>query len=140
MVQGKQGQLMVGVNHLQSDKILAGDGKDKQSSRDPITLADTLGYKLPFLTYDGVGDLLSWLNRCDQFFRIQDTPATGKVFLTIFYMASDAAQWYALVECNRGMPTWEEFIKLVNQWFDSPLYGNTLGELIQLRWESSVAD
>jgi hypothetical protein len=55
-------------------------------------------------------------------------------------MASDVAQWYALVECNRGMLTWEELIKLVNQCFGSSLRGNVLGKLIQLRWESSIAD
>jgi hypothetical protein len=45
-----------------------------------------------------------------------------------------------VVERNRGTPTWEEFVKLVNQRFGPPLRGNALGELIQLRRTSSVAE
>jgi hypothetical protein len=29
-------------------------------------------------------------------------------------MTGDAAQWFAVVERNRGTLTWEEFVKLVN--------------------------
>jgi hypothetical protein len=96
---------------------------------------------LLFPTYDGANNPLPWLNRCEQFFRIQDTQDTGKVFLASFYITGDAAQWYAVVERNRGSaPTWEEFVKLVNQRFGPPLSGNALGELIQLHRESTVAE
>jgi hypothetical protein len=46
---------------------------------------------LLFPMYDGKEDLLPWLNRCGQFFRIQATEDTGKVFLASFYMTGDAA-------------------------------------------------
>jgi hypothetical protein len=62
------------------------------------------------------------------------------VFLVAFYMTGDAAQWYARVERNRGTPTSEEFVKLVNQRFGPPLHGNALGKLIQLKRDSTVAD
>jgi ferredoxin len=45
-----------------------------------------------------------------------------------------------VVERNRGTPTWEEFVKLVNQRFRPPLQGNALGELIQLCQTSSVVE
>jgi hypothetical protein len=140
-IQGNQGQLTVAVNRLQSEKVVVGDGKDPQASRDPIASAARHGHKLLFPTYDGADDPLPWLNRCEQFFCIQDTQDTNKVFLASFYMTGDAAQWYAMVERNRGSaPTWEEFVKLVNQRFGPPLRGNALGELIQLRRESTVAE
>jgi hypothetical protein len=93
-----------------------------------------------FPTFDGTEDPLPWLNRCEQFFQIQSTEETGKVFLAAFCMTVDTAQWYALVERNRGTPTWEKFVKLVNQRFGPPLRGNALGELIQLKRDSTIAD
>jgi hypothetical protein len=114
-MQGNQGQLTTAINWLQSAKV--GDGSDAQPSRDPIMSAAKHGHKLLFPTYDGTDDPLPWLNWCDQFFRIQQTQDTGKVFLASFYMTSDAAQWFTVVERNRGTPTWEEFTKLVNQRF-----------------------
>jgi hypothetical protein len=80
------------------------------------------------------------LNRCEQFFRIQGTEDANKVFLASFYMTGDAAQWFTLVEKNRGTPTWAEFDKLVHQRFGPPLRGNALGELVQLQRETTVAD
>jgi hypothetical protein len=52
-----------------------------------------------FPTYDGK-DLLPCLNRCGQFFMIQDTEDAGKVFLVSFYMTGDATLWFALLEKN----------------------------------------
>jgi hypothetical protein len=139
-MQGNQGQLTVAVNRLQSEKIVVGDGRQLQSSRDPAISAARHGHKLLFPTYDGTKDPLPWLNRCEQFFRIQSTEEAGKVFLAAFYMTGDAAQWYALVERNHGTSDWAAFVKLVNQRFGPPLRGNMLGELIQLKRETTVAD
>jgi hypothetical protein len=122
-MQGNQGQLTTAINRLQSAKV--GNGSDAQPSRDPIMSAAKHGHKLLFPTYDGTDDPLPLLNWCDQFFRIQQTQDTGKVFLASFYMTSDAAQWFTVVERNRGTPTWEEFTKLVNQRFGH-LSGATL--------------
>jgi hypothetical protein len=139
-MQGNQGQLTVAINRLQSEKIVVGDDRPPQSSRDPAISAARHGHKLLFPTYDGTEDPLPWLNRCEQFFRIQSTEEAGKVFLAAFYMKGDAAQWYALVERNHGTPDWAAFVKLVNQRFGPPLRGNMLGELIQLKRETTVAD
>jgi hypothetical protein len=70
-MQGNQGQLTVGVNRLQSDKV--GDSSNAPSSHDPVVSAAKHGHKLLFPTYDGTDDPLPWLNRCDQFFHIQET-------------------------------------------------------------------
>jgi hypothetical protein len=81
---------------------------------DAVAHATRHNHKLLFPTFDGSEDPLSWLNRCDQFFRIQETPEAGKVFLTTFYMSSDASQWYTLLERNHGQPSWPDFVKLIN--------------------------
>jgi hypothetical protein len=86
------------------------DNKEGTSNRDPITNATRRGHKLLFSTYTDADDLLPWLNRCDQFFHIQNTEDTDKVFLANFYMDRDAAQWYALVERNYNTPSWLEFV------------------------------
>jgi hypothetical protein len=147
-IQGNQGQLTVVINRLQSDKLAESIG-DKPTSAaavvsssaapDITTNATKFGHKLLFPTYDGLEDPLPWLNRCDQFFRVQETPAAGKVFLAAFCMTGEASQWYTLLERNRGTPSWEEFIQLVNKQYGPPLHSNPLGELIQLRREGNPA-
>jgi hypothetical protein len=147
-LQGSQGQLMVAVNRLQSDKLEANFNKappaqgktDQGGPSDAAMQASKHGHKLLFLTFDDSEDPLPWLNRCDQFFCVQETPEEGKIFLVTFYMSGEASQWYTLLERNRGKPSWAEFVKLVNQRFGPPLRHDPLGELIQLRHEGTVAD
>jgi hypothetical protein len=55
-------------------------------------------------------------------------------------MTGDAAQWFTLVEKNRGTSSWAEFNKVVHQRFVPPLHNNALRELIQLQRETTVAD
>jgi hypothetical protein len=45
-----------------------------------------------------------------------------------------------LLEKNQGTSTWDEFEKLVNQHFGPLIRGNALGELIQLRRETTITD
>jgi hypothetical protein len=115
-LQGNQGQLTVVVNRLQSEQL--GDINTHKGSPsvgttvsvgtgDAVAHAARHGHKLLFPTFDGSKDPLQWLNQCDQFFRIQETPfriqetpEAGKVFLATFYMSGDASQWYALLEQN----------------------------------------
>jgi hypothetical protein len=49
------------------------------------------GHKMLFPTFDSSKDPLPWLNRCDQFLRIQETPKAGKVFLATFYMFGETS-------------------------------------------------
>jgi hypothetical protein len=93
----------VAVNRLQSEKIVVGDG-NPQTSHDPVVSAARHGHKLLFPTYEGAEDPLPWLNRCEQFSRIQKIEDVGRVFLAAFYMTGDAVQWFALVERNRSTP------------------------------------
>jgi hypothetical protein len=145
---GDNSRLTVAVNRLQSEKLAdmaASTGVPQHgkatttNNTDTITLAAKHGHKLLFPTYDGTEDPLPWLNRCNQFFRIQETSEAGKVFLASFYVPDEASQWFTLLERNQGKPSWEEFVRLINQCFCPPLHSNPLGELIQLRREGTVA-
>jgi hypothetical protein len=113
-IQGNQGQLTIAINRLQSEKLVAtlGDQTEPNASKkgsatdaDTIVHASNHGRKLMFPTYDGLDDPLPWLNHCDQFFRVQETPVTGKVFLATFYMIGEASQWYTVLERNQWTPS-----------------------------------
>jgi hypothetical protein len=139
-VEGNQGQLTVAINRLQLEKLLDIEKADASSAGDTVTNATRHNHMLLFRSFDGTEDLLPWLNHCEQFFRIQETSEDDKVFLATFYMTGDASQWYTLLERNHRQPSWDEFTRLVNKCFGPPLWGNALGELIQLRREGFVAD
>jgi hypothetical protein len=106
-VKGDNSRLSVTMNRLQSDKIdtFGGSAPLPRDNHDGTAQAAKYGHKLLFPTFDGTDDLLQWLNRCDQFFRIQETPAFGKVFLATFYMTGEAAQWYSIRKRNHGQPS-----------------------------------
>jgi hypothetical protein len=80
-IQGNQGQLTVAVNRLQSDKpVPATADASTLATTDTSANAAKFGHKLLFPTYDDLEDSLPWLNRYDQFFHVQETPAMGKAF------------------------------------------------------------
>jgi hypothetical protein len=148
-LQGNQSCLTMAVTHLQSDKISDGDSSAMDAhhgqampmdSTDAIAHAAKHGHKVLLPTYDGTEDPLIWLNKCDQFFCIQETPEAGKVFPAAFYMSGEASQSSTLLERNQGKPLWEEFVHPINHRFRLPLRSNPLGELIQLRHDGTVAE
>jgi hypothetical protein len=113
-LQGDQSRLMVAINHLQLEKLgdvatsTVAPNHSKAAtadSTDTITHAAKHDHKLLFPTYDGAEYLLPWLNRCDQFFSISETPEAGKVFLASFYVSGEASQWFTLLERNQGKPS-----------------------------------
>jgi hypothetical protein len=129
-LQGDQSRLTMAVTHLQSNKIGDSDSSGMAAhhgqtmptdNTDAIAHAAKHGHKLLFPTYDGTEDPLLWLNKCDHFFRIQETPEVGKVFLVTFYMSGEASQWSTLLERIQGKPSWEEFVHLIDQRFSPPL-------------------
>jgi hypothetical protein len=74
-------------------------------------------YKLSFLTFDGREDPLGWLNRNEQFFRLQRTGKGDKVGLAAFHLTSAAQQWYCMLECDTDILTWPHFKVLCQQRF-----------------------
>jgi hypothetical protein len=76
---GNQGQLTIGVNRLQSEKLATTIGNTPASvgaspsapaTSDATTNATKFKHKLLFLTYDSGDNPLPLLNWCEQFFRV----------------------------------------------------------------------
>ena len=61
-------------------------------------------YKLSFPIFDGKADPLGWLNRCEHFFRAQQTRDADKVWLASFHMMDAAQHWYYMMERDVGAP------------------------------------
>jgi hypothetical protein len=95
-------------------------------------------HKLEFPKYDGTGDLLPWLNRCERYFTVRRTPEPKRVALAACYLLDDAQLWFHRLELNGGRPSWSQFIQLVNARFGLPLTDTPLGELAMLRRTGSV--
>jgi hypothetical protein len=147
-VKADQGRLHVAVNTVQSKHIDVGatsgtSGRDAPASSIGGAVLNVASHKLRFPKYDGSGDPLPWLHRCDQFFRAARTNEVEKVWLAAFYMEGIAQQWYYRFEHNRldnnqGNPSWSQFCELVNQQFGPPTRSNLLAELCHLRCTGSV--
>jgi hypothetical protein len=147
-VKADQGRLHVAVNTVQSKHIDTGatsgtSGRDAPASSIGGVVLNAASHKLLFPKYDGSGDPLPWLHRCDQFFRTARTTEVEKVWLAAFYLEGIAQQWYYRFERNRldnnqGDPSWSQFCELVNQRFGPPTRSNPLGELCHLRCTDSV--
>jgi hypothetical protein len=68
-------------------------------------------HKMEFPKYDDVGDPMSWLNRCEHYFRVQRTPKNRRVAYASFYLTDDAQLWYHRLELNAEPPPWPRFIQ-----------------------------
>jgi hypothetical protein len=51
-------------------------------------------HKMEFLKFDSVGDPMSWLNRCERYFRARCTLKNRRVAYASFYLTDDAQLWY----------------------------------------------
>jgi hypothetical protein len=90
-------------------------------------------HKLKFPKYDGIGDPLPWINRCEQYFHVRQTSEHKCVTFTAFYILDDIQLWFHRMELNGGCPTWPQFIQLVNARFRPSLTDSTIGELAMLQ-------
>jgi len=59
-------------------------------------------HKLTFPMFDGKTDTLGWLNKCEQFFRGEQTCENTKVRLASFHLTDGAQQWYDMLERDTG--------------------------------------
>jgi len=145
-IKGDQSRLSVAVNRLQTDKFpSSGSGKgpvdgEAPASPPPLQLSAPLTHKLRFPKYDGVDDPLGWLHKCEQFFRKLRTLEDEKVLTASFYMDGAAEQWYYRLEQNHGVPTWPQFVDLVNKRFGPSVRSNTFGEVTHLRRTGTVRE
>ena len=93
-------------------------------------------HKLTFPTYDGSEDPLGWLNKCEQFFRAQQTRSVDRVWLASYHLHGTAQQWYHILERDAGEPHWEEFTRLCHNRFGPAISTNHLADLARLPFHS----
>jgi hypothetical protein len=95
-------------------------------------------HKLEFLKFNGSGDPLPWLNRCERHFHVRRTPEHQRVAFTAFYFLDDVQLWFHRMELNDGRPIWPQFVQLVNARFGPPLTDSHIGEVAMLRCSIEV--
>ena len=97
-------------------------------------------HKPDFPKYDGQGDPLSFIHRCEQFFRGYRVLEEEKVWMASIHLLDAAHIWYMHIEKDNGTPSWRRFTELLNLRFGPPLCANPLGDLAACRRTGSVAD
>nr|CAB3465822.1 unnamed protein product [Digitaria exilis] len=115
--------LSTSIKNVQT-QVLEGKGRfdpntPKDESRAPPPL-----HKLRFPKYDGSEDLIAWLHKGEQFFRVYATPDHLKVPTATFYIEGPA------LRKTRG----------VNRRFGPPLRSNPFWELLHLRRTGTVEE
>jgi len=96
--------------------------------------------KIDFPTFDGSGDPLIWLNRCEIYFRGNKTPSRRRVWMASLHMTELAQLWYYKYEMNNGEPSWRNFVRLVQKRFGPTMTDTPLGSLALLRHAGNVVD
>jgi hypothetical protein len=112
-------------------------GTDDEDAGDDIAPST---HKLEFPKFDGSGDPLPGLNRCERYFRVRCTPDHKRVAYAAFHLLDDTQLCFHRLELNCGQPDWNCFIQLVNARFGPPLTDSPIGELTMLRRTGSVND
>jgi hypothetical protein len=103
-------------------------------------MGQTRFHNIDFPTYDGGGNPLPFLNRCEHYFRGQRTIEEEKVWLAVMHLQGTAQQWYMRLEQDEGTPGWHHFIELLDRRFGPPIRSNPLGELVACHRTCTVED
>jgi hypothetical protein len=110
--------LSVGLLHMESDVSSPGgcwpptNGRRRLGDDDEEDKAFPTTHKMDFPKFDGVGDLLPWLNRCERYFCVQRTPEHRQVAYASFYLTDDVQLWYHHLSsmptllCGRILSNW----------------------------------
>lgn len=96
--------------------------------------------KIFFPRYDGESDPLTWLTKCESYFRGMRTLDMEKVWLASLHLDGIAAQWYYTVERDHDIISWPRFADFVNLRFSPPIRTNALAELNDLYRTGSIEE
>jgi hypothetical protein len=80
-----------------------GDDDEEEASGDFIPTAN----KLEFPKFDGTGEPLPWLNRCEWYFHVRRTSEHKRMAFAAFYLLDDAQLWLHHMEGA-------QFVQLIN--------------------------
>lgn len=96
--------------------------------------------KLTFPHFDGLSDPLTWLNKCESFFRGTRTVSAEQVWMASLHLDGVAADWYYALDKEYGLLPWARFVEFINLRFGPPIRSNTLGELKEPRRTGTVEE
>ena len=96
--------------------------------------------KIPFPTFNDESDPLTWLNKCDNFFRGHRVPEDEKVWMASLHLDGTAVEWYYQMERDFSMVPWPHFVDFVNLRFGPPIRTNSIAEIKALVRTGSVED
>jgi hypothetical protein len=111
--QGQQQQLMnTGLLRIEHALHTQKNGRPPNGHRHDDEDDDGFptSHKMEFSKYDGVGNPMSWLNRCERYFRVRRTPENRCVGYASFYLTDDAQLWYHRMELNARPLSWTRFV------------------------------
>jgi hypothetical protein len=97
-------------------------------------------HKIEFPKFDGADNPMSWLNRCEWYFRLRGTLEHRHFEVASFYLLDDSQVCYHHVELNNGQSSWNRFIQLVNTRFRPPPTEGPIGELTLLRRDDTIGE
>jgi hypothetical protein len=127
------------LEHLESSRENNQGRNSAQFNRNVEMRGTPTLHKPDFPKFDGKGDPLSFIHRCEQFFRGYRV-LEEKVWMASIHLLDAAHIWYMHIEWDNGTPTWRRFTELLNLRFGPPLRANPLGDLAACRRTGSVED
>jgi len=92
-----------------------------------------------FPHYDGKGDPLIFINKCESFLQQRIMPEE-RVWMASYNLQDGAQLWYMQVQEDEGTPTWPRFKDLLNLRYGPPLRSAPLFELSSCRRTGTVED
>jgi hypothetical protein len=93
-----------------------------------------------FPRFDGKGDPLPFINKCESFFQQQRIMPEERVWMASYNLHDVAHLWYLQLEEDEGRPTWARFKDLLNVRFGPPLRAAPLFELSSCRRSGTVEE
>lgn len=133
----------VAIQRLESQKpgaLAATKGFAAFATKTPETPPVPKYHKPDFPKFDGKSDPLTFLHRCEAFFRGYRVLEEEKVWMASIHLLDAAQIWYMQVESNHGTPSWKRFTELINLRFGPPLRSNPLGDLAACRRIGTVTE